>query len=219
MSAVATKPRPAPPPATARREAVARVALAGVWLGALQTALFFELTLLLSSSFVAYAVLLVSWLGGSIAGVWVRARTATRWLVAGAAIAPYALHGALTLAPYSLGMLPVAAALTGACGAFAGHLFQAERRSLGGLDRLFFVEGLGFLAGLAGALLAALLVGRGVLWAAPGLGGLVLIALYTRSQGPAEAAGPPRPPARPAASKPPAAGPDSPRPPKKKKRR
>lgn len=210
MSAVASHPRP--PTSAARREAVVRVALAGLWLGCLQTALFFELTLLLSSSFVAYSVLLVSWLGGSIAGVWARSARATRWLVLGAALAPYALHGALTLAPYSLAMLPVAALLTGACGAFAGHLFQAERTSLGGLDRLFFVEGLGFLAGLAAALLAALLVGRGVLWAAPAIGGLVLLALYTRSRGPEAPPPDPRP-----AAPPPAATPR--RPPKKKKRR
>lgn len=178
---------------------IVRIATAGVWLGLLQTVLFFDLTFSCSSSFVAYAVLLVSWLGGSVVGVWTRSARATRPLVVVAALAPYGLHAALGAAPYSLALLPVGALFTGATGAFAGHLFQAERRTLGGLDRLFFVEGVGFLVGLVSAVLGALLLGRGALLATPAVGGLVLFALYTRSG--AEASDAPTP-AKPATAKP-----------------
>jgi len=194
-----------------------RVATAGAWLGLLQTVLFFDLTFSCSSSFVAYAILLVSWLGGSIVGVWTRSARATRPLVVVAALAPYGLHAALGAAPYSLALLPVGAVFTGATGAFAGHLFQAERRSLGGVDRLFFVEGIGFLVGLVAALLGALLFGRGALLATPAVGGLVLFALYTRSAAEASAAAPPsaRAPVKPAPAKP---APAAPAPAKKKRR-
>lgn len=146
----------------------------GVWLGALQVALFFALVTNLSSAFVSYAALLFFWLVGSAAGVWIR-RPLSGLLILVSGTAPYALMGLLQWQPYSLTWLPAHGVLIGASALFAGHFFQAERTRFDRFGRLLAWETLGFCIGLGASVVAVLTLG-GVtfLRLAPGAGMVVV---------------------------------------------
>lgn len=153
-------------------------ALMGSWLAALQVALFFALVTNLSSAFVSYAALLLFWLGGSAAGVWIR-RPCTGLLILVSGTAPYALTGLLQWQPYSLTWLPAHGVLVAATALLAGHFFQAERTSFDRFGHLLAWETLGFCTGLVGSVTAVLRLG-GVtfLHLAPGLGMLLVGLAY-----------------------------------------
>jgi hypothetical protein len=145
--------------------------LVGVMLGLLQTGLFFQLSFTLSSSFGTYLMITVCWLAGSVVGVTIaRQGVVTRGranalLFAGMA-AYFACALLLAAAPFNSSLTPVYAALTALTGVYPGVFFVRMGRVYTA-HALFFRENNGFLLGIAGGTLAFMLLGRGVLWAAP----------------------------------------------------
>jgi hypothetical protein len=145
--------------------------LVGVMLGLLQTGLFFQLSFTLSSSFGTYLMITVCWLAGSAVsvtmarqGVVTRER-ANALLFAGLA-AYFACAGLLAVFPFNSSLTPLYAILTAVTGVYPGVFFVRMGRVYTA-RALFFRENNGFLLGIAGGTLAFMVLGRGVLWAAP----------------------------------------------------
>ena len=153
------------------------VFLVGAWLALVQVSLFHSLQMLLSSAAITWITLLLSWFMGASLGVWIRSSRATFPLFLLACMAPYAIQLLLSQYPFSLSLLTVYAPLIGATALFAGHFFQAERRTFPRIATLFFWENTGFALGLVCGVLGLVLQGRAFLLVAPFVGFLLLVVL------------------------------------------
>ena len=155
---------------------------AGVWLGLLQVGLFLSLELLLSSAFLTYVTVVLAWLVGAAAGVWIPRGGWTLALLAASALAPMVSLLLLQLAPYQTSFIWVHGMLVTATALYAGQLFQQERRSFAHVSMLLFWENNGFIVGLFAAVGGFVLFGRGMVYLSPilGLGALGALAALRR---------------------------------------
>ncbi len=168
---------PCPSRRGGRGAAAGFVFVVGLWLAALQVGLFLSLELLLSSAFLTFVVLLLGWLVGAAAGVWITDRRWTVPLLWASGLAPYASALLLRAAPYEVGLVWLHGVLIATTALFAGHIFQRERDSFERTGTLFFWENTGFTVGLVFAMLGFVLAGRVFLHAAPAVGLAVVLAI------------------------------------------
>ncbi|MBZ0318104.1 MAG: hypothetical protein K8L91_16910 [Anaerolineae bacterium] len=151
--------------------------LVGLFLGFIQTGLFFQLSFTFSSSFRTYVMMVICWLVGSVLGL----RVATKWAVPTngfllIALLAYGISSvALHLRPFETTFGILYALLIILMGIYPG-VFFARMSSIYQARRLFFQENNGFIIGLVGATLLFMLVGRLGIWVSPVLvAGLVTL--------------------------------------------
>jgi hypothetical protein len=149
--------------------------LVGLLLGAMQTALYFQLTFTLSSSFGTYLLVTLCWLLGSAFGVLAAAKTAvpTHLYLLAALLAYGAVCLLLSAAPFRTEWWPLYGALVAVNGGYAG-VFFGRMSSAYTARALLLTENNGFIVGLALTTLLFLTLGRVVLWLAPALLALVI---------------------------------------------
>ncbi len=153
----------------------------GMLFGLFQTGLFFQLSFTLSSSFRTYLMVTVCWLIGSAFGVQIaRYFILNRWHVAGLLLAALAAYFGcavlLNSAPFDTQRWPVYALLVMVTGLYPGVFFVRMGTVYKARD-LFFRENNGFIIGLVAGTVLFMLLGRGVLWAAPlFFAGVILVA-------------------------------------------
>ncbi len=141
--------------------------LVGVWLASLQFSLFLSLQLLLSSAYVTYAIVIVSWIIGGALGVWIPPGRFSRILILMAGTTPYLSFWILAAFPYDTGTLAVHSLLVTITALYGGHFFQHFRHGFSRIGDLFFWENNGFILGLLVSLAGYIFWGRDFLQASP----------------------------------------------------
>lgn len=149
--------------------------LTGLHLAALQFGCFFLLLLNVTSTYVTYAAVVMSWMAGTVLGLaWARlGAAATLALGVVGYYAIYALVVTDPLAPYTL---PIAVAGVAVAGLWAGRFFVVMLPVVGRADRLFFHENNGFLVGVVGVFVGFTTLGLDFLRWTPLLTGTLLLA-------------------------------------------
>jgi len=158
------------------RLSLSYLVLVGIFLGLLQTGLFFQMTFTLSSSFGTFLLITLCWLLGSALGVTQNAqlRYGTGVLLILALLA-YSLCGMLLLIlPFNTTLWPLYGGLVILMGLYPG-VFFARMSVFFSARTLLTRENNGFIIGLIMGTLLFMLIGRAVLWIAPfALAGLIL---------------------------------------------
>lgn len=149
----------------------------GVWLATLQISLFLSLELLLSSAYLTFVVVILSWIIGGALGVWVPAGRWSLPLMLLAGLTPYASFGLLALSPYNTALIWLHGLLIMTTALYAGHFFQQERRRFDQIGDLFFWENNGFVLGLVVGVLGFVFYGRPFLYAIPLCGLIAVLAV------------------------------------------
>ena len=170
--------------------------ITGLHLAQLQFCYFFLLLINVTSTYVTYASIVISWMMGTVLGLVLRRLDPVTTVVVG--VASYYLVRLIVLndplAPY---VLPVACAGVLLTGLWAGHFFIALLSAFRGADRLFLHENNGFLLGVITTFAGFTLGGRTFLFWAPLVSGLATLAFFgwRRWRSPAllDAAAPPVP--------------------------
>lgn len=150
----------------------------GLWLGATQVVLYYQLQAQCSSAVTTYLILLSGWLLGATVGVWLEARRLTPSLIAVTGLAPLAVDYLLAHYPYRVDLLGLYALLIALTALFAGHFFAAEKQNFNPVGQLFFWENNGFVVGLALGGLGVIYWGSRLALPVHLLGMLVLLALF-----------------------------------------
>jgi hypothetical protein len=142
--------------------------LVGIFLGCIQTGLFFQLSFTLSSSFGTYLMVTLSWLVGSASGVYCLARLplSLRGFLLLALLAYAACAGLLAALPFQSQWWWLYAVLVLLAGVYPG-VFFARMAAHYPARTLFFWENNGFIMGLMAGTLLFMLFGRPVLWLMP----------------------------------------------------
>jgi hypothetical protein len=150
--------------------------LVGVWLGLLQTGLFFQLSFALSASFSTYLLVVLGWLAGSALGVRGLAQRAIPLAVfLLAALSAYGLISlAVNLFPFDRRWQPAYMGLILLIGVYPGVFFARMGASYPP-STLFFHENNGFILGMLLGTLGFMLWGRIILWAWPMILALLLL--------------------------------------------
>jgi len=158
------------------RLSLSYLVLVGIFLGLLQTGLFFQMTFTLSSSFGTFLLITLCWLLGSALGVTQNAqlRYGTGVLLILALLA-YGLCGMLLIIlPFNTTLWPLYGGLVILMGLYPG-VFFARMSVFFSARTLLTRENNGFIIGLIMGTLLFMLIGRAVLWIAPfALAGLIL---------------------------------------------
>jgi hypothetical protein len=153
--------------------------IVGIMFGLFQTGLFFQLAFTLSSSFRTYLMVTICWLIGSAIGIQLARRVSlsqvhSQGLLLAVLMGYFGCALLLHIAPFNTQLWPAYAVLIMITGVYPGVFFVRMGRVYRARD-LFFRENNGFIAGIVVATLLFMLLGRGVLWAAPLLlAGLIL---------------------------------------------
>jgi hypothetical protein len=140
----------------------------GVFLGILQTGLFFQLTFTFSSGFGTYLLITLCWLFGSVIGVTFIAstRVPTLFLLL-SSLAGYGLCSLIPVFfPFETSLWWLYAVMIVGVGVFPG-VFFARTADQYKASQLFLWENNGFVTGMAGGILLFLLLGRPILWIVP----------------------------------------------------
>ncbi len=151
----------------------AYAALTGLHLALLQFCYFFLLLVNVTSTYVTYMTVVLAWMAGTLAGLWLRIG-ADLALIAGVA-SYYLVYGLVIADPLSPYLLPMAALGVLVTGIWAGRFFVVMQPAFGRADRLFLHENNGFLVGVVGVFLGFTLGGQAFLLAAPLLSLSVLL--------------------------------------------
>jgi hypothetical protein len=146
----------------------------GLHLALLQFGYFFLLLVNVTSTYVTYAAVVMSWMSGTLIGLLWRRLHGGLALVLG--VASYYLIYALVVSdPLSPYTLPVAAAGVAVTGLWAGRFFVVMLPHMRRVDRLFFHENNGFLLGVIGVFVGFTLLGRSFLRWTPLVSGTLLL--------------------------------------------
>ena len=139
---------------------------AGFHLAVLQFCYFFLLLINVTSTYITYITVVVSWMVGTMIGLaWRRLKPMPSLIVG---VLAYYLTSLLVFsAPLASFTLPVAAFGVAATGLWAGHLFVALLPLFNRADRLFLHENNGFLLGIVGVFIGFTLLGQPFLLVAP----------------------------------------------------
>lgn len=124
--------------------------LGGAFFATLQFSYFLLLEWRLSSTWITYAAVTLSWMGGALLGLRLSAKNSIldrSLLIAGVA-GYYALWGLLNLTPFWTSMLPAYAALILVSGAYAGRFFRTTFTSMKDPRALLLHENNGFILGM-----------------------------------------------------------------------
>jgi hypothetical protein len=158
------------------RLALSYLVLVGLFLGFLQTGLFFQMSFTLSSSFGTFLLITLCWLLGSALGVLRNSQLSyPTGLLLILALVAYSLCGVLLLIlPFKTTLWPFYGGLVILMGLYPG-VFFARMSAFFPARTLLTRENNGFIIGLITGTLLFMLMGRVVLWIAPlTLAGLIL---------------------------------------------
>lgn len=147
----------------------------GLHLAILQFSYFFVLLINVTSTYITYMTIVISWMAGTLIGLWWRRLNAGIALLLGVA-SYYAAYLLVVTDPLSPSTLPIAALGVTVTGLWAGRFFVVMLPLFGRADRLFFHENNGFMLGVVGVFLGFTLLGQGFLLWTPLLSVTVLLA-------------------------------------------
>lgn len=148
--------------------------LTGVHLALLQFCYFFLLLINVTSTYITYATIVISWMVGTLVGLFWRRLNAGAALIAGIA-SYYAIYGLVVSDPMALHTLPIAALGVAVSGLWAGRFFVVMLPLFARADRLFLHENNGFLLGIVGVFVGFTLLGLDFLFWTPLISGLWLL--------------------------------------------
>ncbi len=138
--------------------------LTGLHLAILQFCYFFTLLINVTSTYVTYMTVVIAWMAGTLAGLWLPIGV-TPALVVGVA-AYYGVQFLVASDPLGGLVLPVAALGVAVTGLWAGRFFVVLQPRFQRADRLFFHENNGFMVGVLGVFVGFTLLGNAfLLWA------------------------------------------------------
>ena len=161
----------------------------GLHLALLQFSYFFLLLINITSTYITYAAVVLSWMLGTLIGLlWRRLRATPTWVVG--VISYYLIYALVMsdpLSPYTFAAAVVGVAVTGL---WAGRFFVALLPYFPRADQLFFHENNGFLLGIIGVFVGFTLFGQFFLMWTPLLSGLALAVYLTWLLGRPAARGP-----------------------------
>ena len=140
--------------------------LTGVHLALLQFCYFFLLLINVTSTSSTYATIVISWMVGTLIGLYWRRLNAGLALIAGVA-SYYAIYALVLSDPLALHTLPIAAGGVAVSGLWAGRFFVVMLPLFARADRLFLHENNGFLLGVVGVLIGFTMLGQRFLLATP----------------------------------------------------
>ena len=159
--------------------------LTGLHLALLQFCYFFLLLINVTSTYITYATIVLSWMAGTLIGLFWRRLNAGVALIAGV-VSYYAIYALVLGDPLALHTLPIAAVGVAISGLWAGRFFVVMLPLFARADRLFLHENNGFLLGIVAVFVGFTLLGLGFLFWTPLISGLWLllhIAWLHRSHG------------------------------------
>ncbi len=148
--------------------------LTGLHLALMQFGYFFVLLINVTSTYVTYAVITISWMLGAIIGLKWRRIPATALFLLGT-LAYYAVYLYIWSAPFSPFSWPIASLGVAITGLWAGRFFVVALPRFDHAGQLFFHENNGFLLGVAAVFVGFTLLGQGFLLWAPALSCLGLL--------------------------------------------
>ena len=138
--------------------------ITGLHLALLQFGYLFLLVIHVTSTYVTYAMIVLSWMAGTLVGLMWRRLDARAALGIGL-LAYYAIYGLVVRDPLSFSVLPLAALGVACSGLWAGRFFVVMLPHFGRVDRLFFHENNGFLVGVIAVFVGFTMLGRAfLLW-------------------------------------------------------
>jgi hypothetical protein len=150
--------------------------LTGLHLAILQFSYFFVLLINVTSTYITYMTIVISWMLGTLLGLWLRL-SASLCLIIGV-LSYYVIYFLVVTYPLSPSTLPLAAFGVVATGIWAGRFFIVMLPLFGRSDKLFFHENNGFMLGVIGVFLGFTLLGLPFLFWTP-LISLTLLLVYT----------------------------------------
>jgi hypothetical protein len=138
--------------------------LVGLLLGFLQTGLFFQLTLSMSSGFMTYLLITLCWLAGSAIGVRFIAQRqiSSRFLLILMTIVYLTIGWIVTLQPFNTQFVPFYGSLI-VLGGFYPGVFFARLSKVYTARMLFFWENNGFILGIILSTILFMILGRIIL--------------------------------------------------------
>lgn len=146
----------------------------GLHLAMLQFCYFFLLLINVTSTYITYATIVISWMVGTLVGLFWRNLHSAFALVAGV-VSYYAVFTLVINDPLSPTALPTAAIGVAITGLWAGRFFVVMLPLFTRADTLFFHENNGFMFGIIGVFVGFTLLGRGFLFWAPMLSAIFLM--------------------------------------------
>lgn len=149
--------------------------LTGLHLAIMQFSYFFVLLINVTSTYITYMVIVLSWMFGTLLGLfWTRLNAF--YALAGGVLAYYSIFLLVVNDPLSPAMLPTAGLGVAVTGLWAGRFFVVLQPLFESPDRLFFYENNGFLVGIIAVFLGFTLAGQIFLIWVPGLSVTLLLA-------------------------------------------
>ncbi len=148
--------------------------LTGFHLALLQFGYLFVLIINITSTYVTYAMIVLSWMAGTVIGLLWRSLDGRVALCIGV-ISYYAIYGLVVSDPLSPHTLPFAALGIAISGLWAGRFFVVMLPHFSRADRLFFHENNGFLVGVIAVFVGFTMLGRPFLLWSPLLVGAGLL--------------------------------------------
>ena len=146
----------------------------GLHLALLQFGYLFLLVINVTSTYVTYASIVLSWMAGTLIGLLWRNLDGRVALAIGV-LGYYAIYALVVANPLAPWTLPVAAFGVAISGLWAGRFFVVMLPHFVRADRLFFHENNGFLVGVIAVFVGFTMLGRPFLLWTPMLTGAVLL--------------------------------------------
>lgn len=150
-------------------------ALTGLHLAVLQFSYFFLLLINVTSTYITYMTVVISWMLGTLIGLVLPRLNGSLAMVLGV-VGYYASYAWVVNYPLSPTTLPLAAVGVAITGLWAGRFFVVMRPLFKRVDRMFFHENNGFLVGIIAVFVGFSMAGRPFLLWTPLLSVIVLLA-------------------------------------------
>lgn len=133
--------------------------LTGLHFAFLQFSYLLLLQINISSTYLTYAIIVMSWMTGTVIGLWWERLEASRGVIIGL-LSYYGVYALVVNDPFSALALPVSAVGVALTGLWAGRFFVVMLPLFKRADSLFFHENNGFLLGIVSVFLGFTLLGR-----------------------------------------------------------
>lgn len=148
--------------------------LTGLHFAFLQFSYLLLLQINISSTYITYAIIVMSWMAGTVIGLWWEKLQASGGLIIGI-LSYYTVYALVVNHPFSALTLPVSAVGVALAGLWAGRFFVVMLPLFKRADSLFFHENNGFLLGIVSVLVGFTLLGRPFMLWTPLISGLTLL--------------------------------------------
>jgi len=152
--------------------------ITGLHLALLQFSYLLLLEINISSTYVTYMIIVISWMAGAIIGLWWKRLNADTGLLLGLT-SYYGLYALVSYDPLSRSTLVLAAMGVILTGLWAGRFFVVMLPLMKRIDSLFLHENNGFLTGVIAVFIGFTLLGRKFLLWAPLITAITLV-IYMR---------------------------------------